>query len=152
MADGTENGVSGDQELLQAMEELERVQQRVAQLREQTRQKAIAEITEKIKLYDLRPEELGFPKSQVTGKASRKPGQQDALPQSSSVGAAAMAPESMSIGVDRRSQVRPKYQSPDGTHTWSGRGKPPQWMKELLDGGASKEDFEIEECLSGTAE
>ena len=41
-------------------------------------------------------------------------------------------------------QAKPKYQHPTEPLTWSGRGKPPQWMQELLERGADKADFLIE--------
>jgi DNA-binding protein H-NS len=138
----TENPPSGEDELLSAMEELARVQQRVDQLREQNREKAIAEITEKIRMYDLKPEELGFPKIPASSKARRKSGLERAIPQGAPAPGSALSLETAS--GDRRSQVKPKYVSPDGQSTWSGRGKPPLWMKVLLDAGAKKEDFEVD--------
>lgn len=141
MAAVTENTPSGEDELLDAMQELARVQQRVAQLREQNRAKAIAEIIEKIRMYDLKPEELGFPKSPASPKASRKSGLDRVVPQG--VPEPGSPPSIETASGDRRSQVKPKYISPDGQATWSGRGKPPLWMKALLDAGARKEDFEV---------
>lgn len=142
MAAVTENTPSGEDELLDAMQELARAQQRVAQLREQNRAKAISEIIEKIRMYDLKPEELGFPKSSVSPKASRKSGLDRVVPQGAP--APGSAPGIEVASGDRRSQVKPKYISPDGQDTWSGRGKPPLWMKRLLDAGARKEDFEVD--------
>lgn len=153
MAEGTESVASGDKELLSAMEELQRAQQRVAQLREQNRQTAIAEVMEKIKMYDLRPEELGFSRSAAVPKAGRKSALQQPVSQAfpAPSGAAPML-EGASVGGDRRSQVKPKYRSPDGSETWSGRGKAPKWMKDLLDAGKRKEDYEIDRSNSGSAE
>lgn len=142
MAAVTENTPSGEDELLDAMQELARAQQRVAQLREQNRAKAIAEIIEKIRMYDLKPEELGFPKAPASPKASRKSGLDREVPQG--VPEPGSAPGIETASGDRRSQVKPKYVSPDGQSTWSGRGKPPLWMKALLDAGANKEDFEVD--------
>lgn len=142
MAAVTENTPSGEDELLSAMEELARVQQRVDQLREQNREKAIAEIIEKIRMYDLKPEELGFPKAPASSKASRKSGLERVVPRGAPAPGSAQSIESAT--GDRRSQVKPKYVSPDGQSTWSGRGKPPLWMKVLLDAGANKEDFEVD--------
>lgn len=117
MAEEIENIESDDRELSTAMQELQRAQERVAQLREQNRKKVIADVTGKIKMYDLKPKELGFrgPLLNV----------EDA-------------------GVDRRSKVTPKYRSPDGQNSWSGRGNPPRWLRQFLDAGAKKEDFEVD--------
>lgn len=142
MAAVTENTPSGEDELLDAMQELARAQQRVVQLREQNREKAIAEIIEKIRMYDLKPEELGFPKRSASPKSSRKSGLDRVVPRGA--GAPGSAPSIETASGDRRSQVKPKYISPDGQASWSGRGKPPLWMKTLLDAGAKKEDFEVD--------
>jgi DNA-binding protein H-NS len=40
--------------------------------------------------------------------------------------------------------VRPKFRNPAEPHqTWSGRGKRPHWVTELLDAGRSIQDFQI---------
>ena len=40
--------------------------------------------------------------------------------------------------------VRPKFRNPAEPHqTWSGRGKRPHWVTELLDAGKSIQDFQI---------
>ncbi|MFJ1470257.1 H-NS histone family protein [Massilia orientalis] len=142
MTEGTASAASDDNELLSAMEELKRAQQRVAQLRQQSREKALAEVREKIKMYDLTPEEMGFARvPTVSQTARKKTGPQLA-------GAIPAAPRATSnieaAAPDGRSQVKPKYRSPDGQHTWSGRGKPPLWMQPLLEAGAKKEDFLVD--------
>lgn len=44
----------------------------------------------------------------------------------------------------KKREAKIKYQHPENpTLTWTGRGKPPAWMQELLDGGAEKHDFAI---------
>nr|WP_307742575.1 H-NS family nucleoid-associated regulatory protein [Massilia varians] len=116
------------------MEELERVKQRVDQLRAQHRAMAIADVREKIKIYGLSAAELGFVGT-VTAQAAR-----------------GAAQESERTAADRRSQVKPKYRSPEGNETWSGRGKPPLWLQALLDQGRNKEEFEITEVDLGSAE
>lgn len=149
VTEGTANAASEDIELLSAMEELERAQQRVAQLRQQSREKAIADVREKIKMYALTPEELGFAKSLAASRASRKNGERLA----NSVPRAPSAALNIETAVaDGRSQVKPKYRSPDGEHTWSGRGKPPLWMQPLLDNGAKKEDFFVGKSEAENAE
>lgn len=133
MADGIEDEAQEDKELLSAMEELERAKQRVDQLRAQHRAKAITDVREKIKIYGLTAAELGF-----AGTSTARPAQE--------------APQESDRGVaDRRSQVKPKYRSPDGSETWSGRGKAPLWLRVLLDQGRKKEEFEISEVDLGSA-
>ncbi|MGX9221789.1 H-NS histone family protein (plasmid) [Massilia varians] len=133
MADGIEDEAPEDKELLSAMEELERAKQRVDQLRAQHRAKAITDVREKIKMYGLTADELGFV-GISTAPAAQKPSQ-----------------ENDRDGVDRRSQVKPKYRSPSGSETWSGRGKAPLWLRVLLDQGHNKEEFEISEVDLGSA-
>jgi DNA-binding protein H-NS len=42
--------------------------------------------------------------------------------------------------------VPPKFRNPAEPHqTWSGRGKRPHWVTELLDAGSSIQDFQISE-------
>ncbi len=127
MADGIEDEAPEDKELLSAMEELERAKQRVDQLRAQHRAKAITDVREKIKIYGLTAAELGFAGTPTARAAQEAPQESD--------GAVA----------DRRSLVKPKYRSPDGSETWSGRGKAPLWLRVLLDQGHKKEEFEISE-------
>jgi DNA-binding protein H-NS len=150
VTEGTANAASDDNELLSAMEELERAQQRVAQLRQQSREKAIAEVREKIKMYALTPEELGFAKGTAVSRAPRKsPG---ARLENSVPPAAGGTLHNEAAVADGRSQVKPKYRSPDGQHTWSGRGKPPLWMQPLLQAGAKKEDFLVDKSGADNAE
>lgn len=44
----------------------------------------------------------------------------------------------------RRASPKPKYANPkDPNETWSGRGRTPLWLSELLENGRNKEEFEI---------
>jgi DNA-binding protein H-NS len=45
---------------------------------------------------------------------------------------------------NRVSQLPPKYISPKG-ETWSGRGYPPQWIRDLEDEGHEREEYRIPE-------
>jgi DNA-binding protein H-NS len=137
VAEAVDNAASEDQELLSAMEELQRAQERVAKLREQNRLKAVADVVEKIRMYDLKPEELGFGKVAHSGKPRK-----GALSLSSQPRVPAGPVPQMIEGVaaDGRSQVKAKYRGPEGQE-WAGRGKPPKWMTPLLSAGAKKEDF-----------
>jgi DNA-binding protein H-NS len=51
-----------------------------------------------------------------------------------------------------RSPVPDKYRSPDGQHTWSGRGKPPAWLVELEASGRKREEFRIPDPQSDLIE
>ena len=42
-----------------------------------------------------------------------------------------------------RAPAQPKYITPDGKKTWSGRGRPPVEFKALIDAGKKIEDFLI---------
>ena len=46
--------------------------------------------------------------------------------------------------VKTRPPVLPKYRDDVSGQTWTGRGKPPVWLKALLDQGKTKEDFLIQ--------
>jgi DNA-binding protein H-NS len=46
-------------------------------------------------------------------------------------------------------KVEPKFRNPeDASVTWSGRGKQPKWMTELLAAGGAADDFRIMEDAS----
>jgi DNA-binding protein H-NS len=41
-------------------------------------------------------------------------------------------------------KVMPKFQNPtQPSQTWSGRGRPPRWVRELIEAGKTIEDFRI---------
>ena len=45
----------------------------------------------------------------------------------------------------RKRAARAKYRDPENAeNTWTGRGKPPKWLQEKLDQGASKDEFLIQ--------
>jgi len=49
-----------------------------------------------------------------------------------------------SNGRRKTGSVKPKYRNPsDASETWSGRGRTPRWMNELIKKGKRKEDFLI---------
>lgn len=44
----------------------------------------------------------------------------------------------------KRSKIEPKYRNPENhEETWTGRGRAPQWMQNLLNQGRQKEEFLI---------
>ena len=138
MAEGVDNAAPEDQELLSAMEELQRVQERVAKLREQHRVKAIADVVEKIRMYDITLEELGFAKVAARPSSPRRSGLSS--PAQPSVPGGGIPQMIEGTVADGRSQVKAKYCGPEGQE-WAGRGKVPKWMVPLIEAGAKKEDF-----------
>ena len=50
-------------------------------------------------------------------------------------------------GRRRNSSLPPKYRSPEGKE-WSGRGYPPQWIRDLEEKGGDREDYLIQEEAS----
>src|SRR5687768_2240572 len=51
------------------------------------------------------------------------------------------------MGINRRrgkSSLPPKYISPNGK-TWSGRGQPPQWIRDYVEAGGDREDYLIKD-------
>lgn len=49
----------------------------------------------------------------------------------------------VSKSASLRANGVPQYRDPNSTATWTGKGKPPLWMKAHLDAGGSKEDLRI---------
>jgi DNA-binding protein H-NS len=44
-----------------------------------------------------------------------------------------------------RRQTRIKYRDPENADsTWSGKGRPPKWLQEKLDQGATKDQFQVQ--------
>lgn len=41
----------------------------------------------------------------------------------------------------KKTDLPPKYVSPDGKSFWSGKGRTVAWMKELLEAGHSKDEY-----------
>lgn len=46
-------------------------------------------------------------------------------------------------GAARTGKVPPKYSNPNGTETWSGRGKRPRWFLAALKSGKKEKDLLI---------
>jgi DNA-binding protein H-NS len=99
---------------LELKEQAEKLLAQAEEMREQEIADAIAQIKEKIRLYGLTAEDLGFARS-GPGRSAR--------------GKAAAAPV--------------KYRGPNG-ETWSGgRGRKPQWVTQALKQGRKLEDFAV---------
>lgn len=58
------------------------------------------------------------------------------------VGLNEVAP-TIAVTERKKREVKPKYRSPSG-ELWSGRGRPPVWLQEMLQLGRQKEEFLIE--------
>lgn len=99
---------------LELKEQAEKLLAEAEKLREQEIADAISDIKEKIRLYGLTPDDLGFGRS-GPGRAAK-----------------ARAPAPVI-----------KYRGPNG-ETWSGgRGRKPQWVVQALKDGRKLEDFAV---------
>ena len=47
------------------------------------------------------------------------------------------------VKVKAKRPVKPKYQNPEDGQTWSGRGRKPKWVQEIVDNGGNIEDYAI---------
>lgn len=47
------------------------------------------------------------------------------------------------VATSMRKSAKPKYVTPDGQNTWTGRGRAPKEFQVLLDAGRQKEEFLI---------
>lgn len=91
------------QAYLELQKEIEALQAKATLLMMEGRAKALEDITGLIKVYDIRADEIGFP---VLPKRVRKPEKKR----------------------DRTPKGAPKYRDPDSGTTWTGAGKPPNWI------------------------
>lgn len=102
-------------EIQQLQQQMEALQRKIREVQEAKKHEVVKEIRELIRAFDITPRELGF------------------------VGAEG--------GIRRArgaSTVKPKYANPmNPSETWSGRGRAPTWVKELLDQGYTMDDLLI---------
>jgi DNA-binding protein H-NS len=99
---------------------------------------AIADIKEKIRIYDITAAEIGLVKK-TRAKAAAKP--------AAKTGRAAKVTTKATAAPKAKTAVKkpapPKYQGPNG-ETWAGgRGKRPGWVNEILAAGGDMEDYKI---------
>lgn len=94
---------------------------RAEELRAAGRGAVIADIKRYMNLFGITAAELGFIDPAQTGKRG----------------------EAAVYGSDRRSIVQAKFRGPNG-QTWAGRGNPPQWVRQHIDGGGSLDDLRID--------
>lgn len=130
------------------MSKYEEIQNKIAELQKQAdelynseRKTAIQECKEKIKLYDLTAADLG-----LSGGAGRG---RKAAAKTTTGKAAASKTKSTTVTKKGRKAGRkpvkkaePKFIGPNG-ETWAGRGKQPNWLTDLINAGASLDDFRI---------
>jgi DNA-binding protein H-NS len=116
------------------------IQEQIQKLQEQAnvlKKKEAFGVIEKIKTaidaYGLTPEDL-FGTAPPVSKRGPKP----------KVASAAAAPAK---AVRKKTTTKNKSPSPakytDGTSTWSGHGKRPQWFKEAIESGKTAEDLAV---------
>jgi DNA-binding protein H-NS len=102
---------------LDALKRAAEAQQEAETLRLKEFNDVLAEVKEKIKLYQFSAKDLGFAdvqRAQELGKGRS----------------------------DGRAMVAPKYRSPTG-ETWAGRGKVPAWLQEYEKKGGDREQLRV---------
>lgn len=95
-------------------EQIKKLQEQAEELRKNEISGIVAEMKEKISLYNLTAKDLGF---DVVSTSSKK--------------------------EKIKKEVEAKYSNENG-ETWSGRGRQPVWLREALGAGKQLEDFLIE--------
>jgi DNA-binding protein H-NS len=99
---------------------------------------AIADIKEKIRIYDITAADIGLVKK-TRAKAAAKPAAKAGRAAKATTKAFA-APKAKAAA---KKPAPPKYQGPNG-ETWAGgRGKRPGWVNEILAAGGDMEDYKI---------
>lgn len=130
------------------MSKYEEIQNKIAELQKQAdelynseRKTAIQECKEKIKLYDLTAADLGLSDGAGRGrKAAAKTAAGKAA--ASKTKSTTVAKKGRKAGRKPVKKAEPKFIGPNG-ETWAGRGKQPNWLTDLINAGASLDDFRI---------
>src|SRR5687768_5142628 len=104
--------------LAQIKKQIEELQQKAAEIEATEKQAVINEILQKVVDYAITPEDLGLVSRSSKSKAKSK-------------SSASPAP--------------PKYKGPDGQLWSGGRGRKPQWVKEILEAGGDIEKYRIKQ-------
>jgi len=92
---------------------------------------AIAEIKEKMATYGITLEDLG-------GRAGARRGRK---PKVAKAAKSAKPAKAKATPAKARKPVAAKYRNAETNETWSGRGKPPKWLKALEAAGRKREEF-----------
>jgi len=125
----------------------EEIQNKIAELQKQAdelynseRKTAIQECKEKIKLYDLTASDLGL--SGGAGRGRKAATKTVAGKSAGSTKSKATAKKGRKAGRKPVKKAEPKFIGPNG-ETWAGRGKQPNWLTDLINNGASLDDFRV---------
>lgn len=130
------------------MSKYEEIQNKIAELQKQAdelynseRKTAIQECKEKIKLYDLTASDLGLSGGAARG---RKTSAKTAAAKSSTSKTKSTTAAKKGRKAARKpvKKADPKFIGPNG-ETWAGRGKQPNWLTDLINNGASLDDFRV---------
>jgi DNA-binding protein H-NS len=124
----------------------EEIQNKIAELQKQAdelytneRKTAIQECKEKIKLYDLTASDLGL---SGAGRGRKPAAKKSAGKTAATKGKTTAAKKGRKATRKPVKKADPKFIGPNG-ETWAGRGKQPNWLSELINAGASLDDFRI---------
>lgn len=99
---------------LELKEQAEELMRKAEEIRKKEVVEVIADIKDKIIKYKITAADLGFTEAAGSGKEGDK----------------------------NRSQLPPKFKGPNGEY-WSGRGRMPNWVKEIKENGGNLEDYAI---------
>lgn len=110
----------------------EKIHKQIGDLTARDRSKVLAEMVANMDAYG-----ISFRDLQIAAKKPSK-----ASKPSKSAGAGTNPGKSASKNKGKL-ELKPKYRGPDG-ELWSGRGVMPKWIRTLIAGGRSREDFLIE--------
>lgn len=106
----------------QIQQQIAQLQAEAEKLRQQEIEGVVARIREAIEHYQLTPADLGFKAAGAAAKPARK------------------------AKGKRKAAARPAavvaYRDEAG-HTWAGRGKRPQWLRDALAAGRTLDDFRV---------
>ncbi|MDX3907610.1 MAG: H-NS histone family protein [Pigmentiphaga sp.] len=104
--------------------QIRKLQEKAESIRLKQRQPVIASILRSMQEYSITLDELKA--AQAKGVPGRK-----------------RAPAASKPTAKPPKQVAPKYRHPETGETWTGRGKPPRWLVAAEAGGATRDQFLI---------
>ena len=96
------------QAYLELQAQIKALQEKATLLMMEGRAKAVEDIRQLVKVYEIRADELGYPVPAPAPRRERKPEKRR----------------------DRSPKGEPKYRDPVSGNTWTGAGKPPLWIKD----------------------
>ena len=107
---------SGSTTYLELKAQAEKLMQQAEEVRKKEIAEVVADIKEKMALYEITAADLGLEAAGGSKRGKKK------------------------VGPSTPAVVR--YRSPNGDE-WSGMGRQPAWIKEAIEQGKSKEDFAV---------